>query len=146
MKPMNQITTSAKTDSANLKKELKKRHEFFLAILEYLRDEGRKSKRDIIHYLVDLFHIRKDLMDIPKKNGRSLYANRMAWALFDLHKTGMIQIVDHGVYEITTRGIEVSHLDLKQLKREISGRLADEHKFIVLAKAPHRSDQTSIEG
>ena len=54
----------------------------------------------------------------------------MAWAIFDLHKTGMIRIVERAVYEITERGVQVSYFGLKQLKHEINGCLADERKFL----------------
>ena len=119
------------TDNINsLKKELLKRSEFFSVILEFLREKGRKTKSEITQYLVDSFQIRRELMDIPKKDGTSLYENRMAWALFDLHKTGMIRIVERTVYEITDRGVQVSHLEFTQMIREINGCLADERKSL----------------
>ena len=114
----------------SLKRELHKRSEFFSAILKFLRENGTKTKSEITQHLVDSFQIRKELMDIPKKDGSSLYENRMAWAIFDLHKTGMIRIVERAVYEITERGVQVSYFGLKQLKHEINGCLADERKFL----------------
>lgn len=114
----------------SLKKELLKRSEFFSTILKFLRENGTKTKSEITQHLVDSFLIRKELMDIPKKDGSSLYENRMAWAVFDLHKTGMIRIVERAVYEITERGREVSEFELQKLKREVNGCLADERKFL----------------
>ena len=117
-----------KSDGIDIKKELKKRTEFYPAILGYLRGSGQKTKSDITRYLMESFGIRRELMDIPKKDGSSLYENRMAWAIFDLHKTGLIRIIKRAVYEITERGVQVSRLESQQIKREVSGCLVDERK------------------
>lgn len=128
MKNTNAESANSVKIEIDIKKELKKRTEFYPAILGYLRDNGRRTKREITRYLVESFGIRRELMDVPKKNGNSLYENRMAWAIFDLHKTGLIRISERAVYEITDRGVEVSRFEFKQLKREVGGCLADDRK------------------
>jgi len=82
--------------------------EFMLPMLEFFRDGQAHDTAEILEKLVAYFDISEDERKIRLPSGKStVYKNRIDWARTYLHRAGLLERLDRGIYKITERGLEV---------------------------------------
>lgn len=121
------LPESGTSESPMAKKDqLRKKKEFYPEILSCLANGDVLSKTEIFNHLKRVFSVTAEQLAIPKKDGTSLYENRMAWALHDLKQVGLILIVKRASYRVTDKGRNAAKMPPHDLYREVGDLLADD--------------------
>jgi len=94
-----------------------KLYEITLPILEFMKDETPRSKKELTDFVCDHFKLSdEERRQLKPSGGQALVDNRTGWAKFELKKAGLIEVLADKTMSITSKGLEV----LKQNPDEIT--------------------------
>lgn len=95
--------------------EIPKFHETFIPILETLSDGNVYPHRKLIDEVIEKYYSKLpiELLETKTKSGEILIDNRIAWSKSYLKKVGYIHYPERGKVEITAKGKDSLHKDLK---------------------------------
>ncbi|WP_282208935.1 restriction endonuclease [Parvibacter caecicola] len=87
--------------------------EAFYLTLKMFNDKKQHTRKEIFNKAVDDLSLDTNEILEKTKSGTPIYESRIGWGISYLERAGMLKKIRRGVYEITPKGLEALHEDIR---------------------------------
>lgn len=123
---------------------LPKLYEITLPLLQFLKDETPRSKKETLEFVCEHFKLTEiERKQLKPSGGQSLIDNRCGWARFELKKAGLIEQLTDKTMKITSSGLEILQKNPDEINRKYLMGISTYFEYINKIKENDESDSVT---